>query len=35
VKDIRRLLWLIVDHTVAAFIRVLDAVGQPRNERGE
>jgi len=28
-------LWLVLDHLTGAFIRALDAIGQPRNERGE
>jgi len=31
----RRLLWLLADYTARALIRVLDAIGQPRSERGD
>jgi hypothetical protein len=31
----RRLLWLLADYTARALIRALDAIGQPRDERGE
>ena len=31
----KRLLWLLADYTARALIRALDAIGQPRNERGE
>jgi hypothetical protein len=31
----RRLVWLLADYTARALIRALDAIGQPRNERGE
>jgi len=31
----RRLLWLLADYTARAIIRALDALGQPRDERGE
>ena len=28
-------MWLLADYTARALIRVLDAVGQPRNEEGD
>jgi len=31
----KRTLWLLADYTARALIRVLDHIGQPRNERGE
>jgi hypothetical protein len=34
-KGIRRLAWLLADYTARALIRALDAIGQPRSERGE
>jgi hypothetical protein len=34
-RDIRRLAWLLADYTARALIRVLDAIGAPRDERGE
>jgi len=34
-KGIRRLAWLLADYTARAIIRALDALGQPRNERGD
>ena len=34
-KRLKRDLLLVVDYTLGALIRVLDAIGQPRNERGE
>jgi len=35
VKRLKRDLLLVVDYTLGALIRALDAIGQPRNERGE
>jgi hypothetical protein len=31
----KRLLWLLADYAARAIIRALDAIGQPRNERGD
>ena len=34
-KRLRRDLWLLADYAARAFERLLDAIGQPRDERGE
>jgi len=34
-KRLRRDLLLLADYTLGALIRALDAIGQPRHERGE
>jgi len=34
-KRLKRDIWLLADYLCRAFIRALDAIGQPRDERGE
>ena len=31
----KRLLWLLADYTARAIIRALDAISQPRSQRGD